>query len=354
MSPSTPVAEDGGAQSQKLQILVTDDEPMLRSVIGDFIETLDGCHFCEAGDGIEALEYVRTHPVDCLLSDMRMPRMDLEELVGILVAEFPDLIIIATSGYSDADNAWHILDRGAHEFLAKPLDLDELERTLHWVPARARTLEFAADLFGKPESIQAPDWMGRFDALSRALVQDAGPFAPLMLHARRTADLSAIVMKGRYEPLIHEMMLAALLHEAGASSHHLELISERRPLKPAELQLVRIQPAIGARLASRRLPGRMAGAIIRNHLAWLDEDAAGERQWDDTRGLCCLLGVINALDGIVHDRLDRKKNSLEEAHSMLKGYYARTNLTALKQTLSAWGEIEEFYARASAAAETKS
>lgn len=344
MSYSSPTAVgEGAALNQKLQVLVTDDEPMLRSVIGDFIETLDTCRFLEAGDGVEALESLRRQPADVLLSDMRMPRMDLEELLGHIRTEFPDLIVIATSGYSDADNACFVLEKGAHEFLAKPLDLDMLERTLVWIPARARLLNFAADLFGGGSFEAIADWDGRFGALTRAMIGETGPFAPLMEHARRTAELAAIVMKERDARLARELQLAALLHEVGASSQHLTLIAERRPLKPSELQLVRTQPVVGARLVERRLPKSLAAGAIRRHLLWSEENAAEERTWDETRQLSCLLGVINAVDGIVHDRLDRAKKSPGAAQEMLKHFYAQTNLNAFKQVLSCWEEIERYY-----------
>ena len=92
---------------------------MLRSVIEEFLGLLDYQTFRMACDGREALEMLRAEPCDCMLSDVRMPEMDLEELLGYVSKEFPDLTVSATSGYSDLEHAVEIMGRGAHDFLGK-------------------------------------------------------------------------------------------------------------------------------------------------------------------------------------------------------------------------------------------
>src|SRR5687768_3759499 len=95
-----------------MRLLIVDDEPMLRSVIQEFLEMLGYTNFSVAGDGREGLEVLRAKPIDCMISDIRMPEMELEELLGIVRQEYPQLIVIATSGYSDFSTYANILRRG--------------------------------------------------------------------------------------------------------------------------------------------------------------------------------------------------------------------------------------------------
>src|SRR5262249_1638562 len=101
----------------QLRVLVVDDEPMLRSVIEEFLDLMGFSDHFVAGDGEEALDILHDHEIDCLVSDIRMPKMELNELLPILGQEFPGLVVIATSGCNDFDSAYNIFHAGAHDFL---------------------------------------------------------------------------------------------------------------------------------------------------------------------------------------------------------------------------------------------
>jgi len=61
-------------------VLVVDDEPMLLDIFGEWLQE-ENCHVLTAGDGAAALQSLRNHHVDVIVSDVRMPVMD-----GILSA----------------------------------------------------------------------------------------------------------------------------------------------------------------------------------------------------------------------------------------------------------------------------
>ncbi len=333
-----------GSPKQRLNVLITDDEPMLRSVIGDFMEVLNLCAFEQANDGVEALAHLRSKPVDCLLSDIRMPRMNLEKLMGEISDEFPDLVVIATSGYSDLESVIHVHEIGADEFLAKPLDLDSLERTLIWIPHRSLIIKLVERLFGPASEDSGLDWDGRLAALTRALCGVDASHVARMRHAARTAALVEIVAENQDISARRDLRLAALLHEIGVTERQLRLIDETRALRHNELDLVRLTPMLSSRAIGPRLGDSAAPKIVEGHLAWASQDAAEERVWDATQRSICLLGVLNVLDALVYARADRPAFPLDSARAELKDLYSRTNLTPCKQVLSHWDEIEKFYA----------
>jgi DNA-binding NarL/FixJ family response regulator len=324
-----------------LRVLIADDEPMLRSIIAEFLDTLHFCVHAQAGDGAEALEAIRSGPIDCVLSDIRMPRMDLEELLAVIARDHPGLTVIATSGYSDLDKARRIMDRGANEFLAKPLDLDALERALNWIPARRRILDRAAELFAEPAAVHALDAEARLTALADALTENAGPFALVLEGARRVARLCPLLAAAEDPAAVVELRLAALLHEVGVSEQLLATIAEPRRLRPHELELVRLQPKLAARLIRRALPQRPAADIVEPHLDWARADPARESDWSDAERLSVLLGLANAIDAMLHDRPDRPALTPDRVRAELMSLDAKTRLVPIKLALSMWDRFAD-------------
>jgi CheY-like chemotaxis protein len=330
----------------RLRVLVADDEPMLRSVIVEFIDLLDFCSHAEVNDGLEALEYVRSHPVDCILSDVRMPQMNLEELLGIVSREFPDVVVIATSGYSDIDTSRKILRSGAHDFIAKPLDLDTLEQALVWIAVRRRLLEAARALFHEPPSSAPDNWADRIEIVSTLLSRDAGLFESRMNHARRTAELAALTARDLAEPQRRELQLAALLHEIGVSSYHLQTHSQTKPFGPDELELLHYQAAMADRLIRRALPDRITGSIVRRHVHWRSAEIRGRGDEEVPARLPCWLGVLNVVDALFSDRADRPGYPAERAREIVQELLQETEADPLQRTLELWPEIERFYGTA--------
>lgn len=327
-----------------LHVLIADDEPMLRSVLVEFLDSLGNCTHAEAGDGVEALEYLRTHHVDCLLSDARMPRMDLEQLLQIVGVEFPETVVIGTSGYSDLESACRLLELGAHEFLAKPLNLDYLEQSLELLPRRARVLRLAREAFGGAARDMSLSYVQPFRMLDQALGECGEPFSRSMNHARRTAELADLITSGEDSALRHELKLAAMLHEIGCSSQQIALQGMSRALLPNERRFILAHALVAGRFLEIALPGRPTADIVRGHVNWMVENAANERGWSTARHLSGLLGVVNLVDGLLQDRADRERHDIEAAHGILKKLYAETGLSAIKQALGHWPLVMSYYA----------
>ncbi len=109
----------------KPTILVVDDETSQRQLLGSFVETL-GCDVCEAESGEQALDQIRRHLPEMVLLDVRLPGMSgLETLEEIRkIAE--DLPVLLITAFADLRQAVAAMKRGADDYLAKPVDLDEL------------------------------------------------------------------------------------------------------------------------------------------------------------------------------------------------------------------------------------
>jgi adenylate cyclase len=113
-------------------ILVVDDEPDLEAlVLQKFRRQIrDGAvAFVFARDGVEALQLIEDHPdVDMVVSDINMPRMDGLTLLQKLQEAEKSTIIV--SAYGDMSNIRTAMNRGAFDFLTKPIDFGDLELTI--------------------------------------------------------------------------------------------------------------------------------------------------------------------------------------------------------------------------------
>jgi len=115
-------------------ILVVDDEPDLEAlVLQKFRKQIrDGAmQFVFAHDGIEALESIEQNPdVVMVVSDINMPRMDGLSLLQKLQEAEDKKSTIIVSAYGDMSNIRTAMNRGAFDFLTKPIDFGDLEMTI--------------------------------------------------------------------------------------------------------------------------------------------------------------------------------------------------------------------------------
>ena len=116
------------------RILVVDDEPDLEALLVQKFrrQIRDGAlAFLFAHDGEEALALLADHrDVDLVLSDINMPRMDGLALLSRLQDVPEKLSTVIVSAYGDMANIRTAMNRGAFDFLTKPIDFPDLEATI--------------------------------------------------------------------------------------------------------------------------------------------------------------------------------------------------------------------------------
>jgi adenylate cyclase len=116
------------------RILVVDDEPDLEALIQQkFRHQIrdGGFSFLFAHDGVEALAVLKANrDVDMVVADINMPRMDGLTLLQKLQEDEEKLSTIIVSAYGDMANIRTAMNRGAFDFLTKPIDFVDLEATI--------------------------------------------------------------------------------------------------------------------------------------------------------------------------------------------------------------------------------
>ncbi len=169
------------------KILVVDDEPDLEAMIRLKFRKrlkLGELDFIFARNGVQALEQLRSHPeTDVVLTDINMPQMDGLTLLDRLNEQDYCLKTVIISAYGDMGNIRLAMNRGAYDFLTKPLDLSDLELTLNKTIVQVQQLkrieqEVEALLDGTRKMAAAHDALSAVCVTCAILCQTIFPFKP--------------------------------------------------------------------------------------------------------------------------------------------------------------------------------
>jgi DNA-binding response OmpR family regulator len=103
----------------KSNILIVDDELIARQSLTDILR-LEGYAPAAVPNGPTAVEYVRTHPVDLIIVDLRMPGMDGLQVIQAVNQVSPDTEVVLLTAYGSMDTAVQALRLRIHDYLTKP------------------------------------------------------------------------------------------------------------------------------------------------------------------------------------------------------------------------------------------
>jgi DNA-binding NtrC family response regulator len=155
-------------------ILIVDDEQVLRESLAGLMED-EGYDVVQAGNGREAMSIVMERPVDVILSDVRMPEMDGEQLLEHLRRAVPETPVIMMTAYGTVESAVAAMRKGARDYLLKPVKFDELlvkvERALEYRDL-ARSERVIADQLAEESAFEnivseSPNMLRLFDQVRK-------------------------------------------------------------------------------------------------------------------------------------------------------------------------------------------
>ena len=109
---------------QKGSILIVDDDPSIRKVMAAILEE-KGYKVDTAETGKIAIQKTKTKFYNLALLDIRLPDMEGTELLTQMKQTTPPMIKIMVTGYPSLQNAVEALNKGAHAFIIKPLNIDQ-------------------------------------------------------------------------------------------------------------------------------------------------------------------------------------------------------------------------------------
>jgi DNA-binding NtrC family response regulator len=125
MPTPTPVSTALGVA----RILVVDDEPLIRETLEEYL-TQEGYRVSTCASGEQALELAAEQYFEVALCDVQLPGLDGIETLERLLQISPQTFVLLVTAYATVENAIEAFQRGAHDYLMKPIVLDEVSAKL--------------------------------------------------------------------------------------------------------------------------------------------------------------------------------------------------------------------------------
>jgi len=150
----------------KEKILVVDDDPDIRSILQDRLESL-GYHVISAPDGQEALVKIAREEPDLVFLDLQMPQMSGLQVLKNL-NDHPDLPVIVITAFGSIENAVEAMRQGAFDFITKPFAPDHLDIVTRKALERRALVQENRYLQGEVNA-SYPDILGESPTLKEAI-----------------------------------------------------------------------------------------------------------------------------------------------------------------------------------------
>jgi DNA-binding NtrC family response regulator len=181
--------------------MVVDDEPLIRETLAEYL-TQEGYAVTACASGEEAMRAASESRFDVALCDVQLPGIDGIELLDRLLQLNPEMFVVLITAYATVENAVEAFQRGAHDYLMKPILLDE-------VSGKIRRMLAARDLRRENQWLRR-ELSRQFDA-SRIVAQSPAMHHVLELVRKVAPTRSVVLITG--ESGTGKELVARAIHE---------------------------------------------------------------------------------------------------------------------------------------------
>lgn len=260
-----------------ITLLVVDDEDSIRNALRKFL-IQQGYEVATASSGEEALVILQRQKITGMLLDVNMPGISGVELVPQIMELEPSIALLMLTAVNDATSAALCMQRGAFDYLIKPIDLGHLSRAIHHALQRRHTLmegqqinewlkeEVASRVAERrvEQENQERISVATLEALVNAL-EAKDPY--LRGHSARVADLSAMVAAeyGCGDELVESVRTGGRLHDIGKIGIREEILNKQGPLTDEEYDHVKQHVTVGSQILAPLVHLKDVIAFVRSH-----------------------------------------------------------------------------------------
>ncbi|MBI1967568.1 MAG: response regulator [Gemmatimonadetes bacterium] len=309
-----------------VSVLVVDDEEPIRNALKKFL-VQQQFEVYAAGSGDEALQQLQRHKIALMLCDIRMPGTSGIDLVPQALEIEPELAILMLTAVNDATSAALCMQRGALDYLTKPIELADLGRAIQralkrremllenqqlnrWLKEEVTTR--TAELQIERQKLERIS-VATLEALVNAL-EAKDPY--MRGHSARVADFSASLAAqlGLPEEDVELVRHAGRLHDIGKIGTREAVMNKQGPLTPEEFEHIKQHVIIGSQILSPLAHlGNIIGAVRTHHERW---DGSGYP--DGLRGEEIpvggrIIGAAEVYDALTTSRPYQEKMTPEQA-----------------------------------------
>ena len=309
-----------------VSVLVVDDEEPIRNALKKFLAQQQ-FEVYTAASGEEALEQLARHKISLMLCDVRMPGISGLDLVPRAIESEPDLAILMLTAVNDATNAALCMQRGASDYLTKPIELADLSRAVQralkrremalenrqlnqWLKEEVTTR--TAELQRERHKLERIS-IATLEALVNAL---EAKDAYLRGHSARVADLAATIAAqlGMSDEQLDVVRIAGRLHDLGKIGTREEVLNKHGPLTAEEFDHVKQHVIIGSQiLAPLAHLGEVIGYVRSHHEHWDGSGYPDGLRGEDIPIGARIIGAAEVYDALSTSRPYQEKMTPEDA-----------------------------------------
>ncbi|HLW65871.1 MAG TPA: sigma-54 dependent transcriptional regulator [Gemmataceae bacterium] len=192
------------------KILVVDDEPLIRETLAEYLQQ-EGFQVTTCASGEEAVRVAAEQSFDVALCDVQLPGIDGIELLDRLVQLNPEMFVLLITAYATVENAVEAFHHGAHDYLMKPILLDE-------VLGKLRRMLAARDLYRENQWLRR-ELSREFDA-SHIIGESPGMQRVLTMMRKVAPTRSLVLLTG--ESGTGKELIARTIHELSLSAERVD------------------------------------------------------------------------------------------------------------------------------------
>jgi len=307
-------------------LLVVDDEESIRNAVRKYL-VHQGYEVVLAATGEEALATLERQKITGILLDVNLPGTNGIDLVPRIMELEPSVALLMLTAVNDATSAALCMQRGALDYLIKPIDLAHLGRAISRALERRHTMiegqqinqwlkeEVALRVAERrlEQATQERISVATLEALVNAL-EAKDPY--LRGHSARVADLSASIASHLdcVDEEVEAIRTAGRLHDIGKIGIREEILNKQGPLSDEEYEHVKQHVLVGSQILAPLVHLRDVITYVRSHHERWDgfgypDRLAGERIPLGAR----IIGAVEIFDALTTTRPYQEKMPPEEA-----------------------------------------
>lgn len=293
------------------KILVVDDEPQIRELLRRFL-TKSGYEVTTVESGAEAIKKITDKSFSLVLSDVMMPGMDGLETLSRIKKIDGLLPVIMMSGFGTHDRVIKSLEKGAADFIAKPINFTQAKQIIR------KTLVPKNEEFSSPLNHLLKEGYLNLLKLMIRILETKDPY--IKGHGTRVAGCAVKIAQAIKLPegTVEVINYAGIIHDIGKSGVSDVILSKPSELNENEWTDIKMHSTIGSILISQLKLFRPEEPLVKHHHEYYD----GSGYPDGLRGEeipigARILTVADAYDAMTSSRPYRKAMDIKKASKII-------------------------------------
>ena len=322
-------------QSALPRILIVDDEREITEILADLLSEDYEC--LKAGSAEQALDCLRDHEFQLVISDITMPGMSGLEMIPHVKQLNTDTVVVMISGMQTVESAIGALRLGAFDYLMKPFDLRQVEAVVkraleyHELVVAKRRYENHLEELVEQRTIELDRALNSLEGAYRSTLKaltSALETRDSETHGHSERVVSYSLRLGREYGLNSEQMksleFGSLLHDIGKIGVPDAILRKPAKLTDEEWERMREHPLHGQQILRgiEFLQGA-ARVVAQHHEKWDGTGYPIGLSGEDIDVCARIFAVADAFDAITSDRVYRRGKTYEAASQELDDWTGR-------------------------------